>query len=65
MLDRYIKSSLFVLLLFIPGMVSAFSISEIAINSTLNEKLNGEVAFYLGPKEKPSNINVELSSARE
>ena len=46
----------------VPFSVCGFSIGDIEVDSTLNEKLNGEIPFHLRLNEKPSDIYVKVVS---
>ena len=62
MKGRYISFNLFLFLVLAPFSVCGFSIGDIEVDSTLNEKLNGEIPFHLRSNEKPSDIYVKVAS---
>ena len=62
MRNRNIIIHLFFVLLLSPCMVFALAISDIEVDSAINEALNGEIPFHLSSTEKPSDINVKLLS---
>ena len=62
MKGRYINFNLFLFLVLAPFSVFGFSIGDIEVDSTLNEKLNGEIPFHLRLNEKPSDIYVKVAS---
>ena len=62
MKGRYINFNLFLFLVLAPFSVFGFSIGDIEVDSTLNEKLNGEIPFHLRLNEKPSDIYVKVNS---
>jgi Tfp pilus assembly protein FimV len=62
MRNRNIITHIFFVLLLSPCMVFALTISDIEVDSAINEALNGEIPFHLSSKEKPSDINVKLLS---
>ncbi len=51
------------LLFLVPCTVSAFSISNIEVDSVINERLNGEIPFHLSLNEKPSDVYIKLASS--
>ena len=62
MRNRNIIIHLFFVLLLSPCMVLGLTISDIEVDSAINEALNGEIPFHLSSTEKPSDINVKLLS---
>ena len=62
MRNRNIIIKLFFVLLLSPSMVFGLTISDIEVDSAINEALNGEIPFHLSSTEKPSDINVKLLS---
>ncbi len=62
MRNRNIIIHLFFVLLLSPSMVFGLTISDIEVDSAINEALNGEIPFHLSSTEKPSDINVKLLS---
>ncbi len=61
MKGRYIIFNFF--LLVVPFSVFGFSIGDIEVESTINQKLNGEIVFYPGLNEKPSEVSIKKASS--
>jgi len=61
MKGRYIIFNFF--LLVVPFSVFGFSIGDIEVESTINQKLNGEIAFYPSLNEKPSEVSIKKASS--